>query len=69
MTLTAKETTMNVTQRGETTTVQVDGRAFKITYSARYRRLQIRENGQLLHEAKTLQEALDLIDSLAQSVV
>ena len=60
---------MEVTQRGETTTVKVDGRVFKITYSARYRRLQIRENGRLLNEAHNLQEALNLIDRLAQSVV
>ncbi len=56
---------MLVTQQGETTTVNVGGRQFKITYSTRFRRLQIREQGRLLHEASTFQEALDLVDRLA----
>ncbi len=59
---------MQVSQQGATTTVLVDGRVFKITYSTRFRRLQIRENGRLLNEAATFQEALNLIDNLAQTL-
>ena len=59
---------MQVSQQGATTTVLVDDRVFKITYSTRFRRLQIRENGRLLHEAATFQEALNLVDNLAQTL-
>jgi len=57
---------MDVTQRGSTITVKVDGRTFKVTNSARFRRLQIREDGRLLREAATFQEALNVIDELTQ---
>ncbi len=59
---------MDVTQRGETTTVNVDSRVFKITYSTLRRRLQIRENGRLIHEAFNFQEALNVIDALSNLV-
>jgi hypothetical protein len=55
---------MQVSQRGETTIVQVANRAFKVTYSTRFRRMQIREGGRLLREAATFQEALTIIDNM-----
>ena len=55
---------MNVTQQGETTTVKVDSRVFKITYSINHRRLQIRENRRLVTEAFSFQEALNAIDRM-----
>lgn len=60
---------MDIATQGKTTTVSVDGRTFKITYSQRYRRLQVRENGRLLTEAHSFQSALDTIDNLAKTTV
>ncbi len=57
---------MDVTQRGATTTVKVDGRVFKITYNARQRRLQVREDGRLISNPLSFQNALDTIDMLAK---
>ncbi len=57
---------MQITSRGATTTVAVDGRTFKITYSQRYRRLQVRENRRLLTEAQTFQDALNSVDRLVK---
>ncbi len=57
---------MDVTQRGATTTVKVEGRIFKITYSVNKRRLQIREDGRLVGEPLTFQQALDNIDVYAK---
>ncbi len=57
---------MDVTQRGETITVKVNGRTFKVTYSTPRRRLQIREDGRLIREAFTFQEALNIVDALGE---
>ena len=57
---------MEITSRGATTTVAVEGRTFKITYSPRYRRFQVRENQRLITEAQTFQEALNAVDRLAE---
>ena len=57
---------MDVTQRGATTTVNADGRVFKITYSTRQRRLQVREDGRLISNPLSFQHALDIIDMWAK---
>lgn len=57
---------MEVTSRGATTTVAVDNRTFKITFSPRWRRLQIRENRRLIMEAYSFQEALNKVDKVAK---
>ncbi len=57
---------MDVTQRGATTTVRVDGRVFKITYNTKRRRLQVREDGRIVSEPMSFQEALDRIDAYAK---
>ncbi len=56
---------MEVSQRGETTTVKVDGKVFKITYSQRFRRFQIKLNGRLFGEGLSFQHALDCIAGVA----
>ena len=55
---------MEITVQGETTTVAVSNRIFKITYSQRHRRHQIRENRRLVSEASSFQEALNTVDRL-----
>ena len=40
----------DVTQRGNTTTVKTDNFTFKITFSTRYRRYQVKRNNQLQSE-------------------
>jgi hypothetical protein len=57
---------MKITNSGATTTVAVDSRTFKITYSQRYQRLQIRENGRLVTEAFSIQEAFNVISELVK---
>jgi hypothetical protein len=57
---------MEVTSRGATTTVAVEGRQFKITYSPRWRRLQIREHRRLIGEAYSFQSALEAVDKVAK---
>ena len=52
---------MQVSQRGATTTVKADGRVFKITYSDRLRRFQIKEHNKLYAEGYSFQNALDQI--------
>ena len=53
---------MQVSQSGATTTVKADGRVFKITYSNRYRRFQIKEHNRLFAEGYSFQNALDQIE-------
>ncbi len=57
---------MDVTQRGATTTVKVEGRVFKITYNDKKRRLEMREDGRMISNPLSFQHALDVIDMLAK---
>jgi len=50
-----------VTQRGMTTTVTTDTSTFKITYSERQRRFQVKLDGKLQSEG-TFQECVDYCD-------
>ena len=52
---------MEISQRGETTTVKADGQVYKITYSQRLRRFQIKLNGRLFGEGFNFQQALNRI--------
>lgn len=57
---------MQVTTRGATTTATVNGRQFKITFSQRWRRLQVREDGRIVYESPSFQQVLDVISQYAQ---
>jgi len=57
---------MNVTQRGGTTTVKVENRVFKITYNNKKRRLEVREDGRMISNPLSFQNALDIIDMWAK---
>jgi|LauGreDrversion4_2_1035121.scaffolds.fasta_scaffold34240_5 hypothetical protein len=57
---------MEVTNRGATTTVCVNNRTFKITFSQRWRRLQVREDGRIVYESPSFQQVLDVISMYAQ---
>lgn len=57
---------MEVTTRGATTTVCVNNRQFKITFSQRWRRLQVREDGRIVYESPSFQQVLDVISMYAQ---
>jgi len=57
---------MDVTQRGATTTVKVEDRVFKITYNTKKRRLEVREDGRMISNPLSFQNALAIIDMWAK---
>ena len=53
----------DITQRGATTTVATNNKAYKITWSERYHRFQVKLDGKLISEG-SFQGCLDKIDRL-----